>query len=197
MKWTTQALCEAKLRNDLVDIRRVSVDDKAAFAQIAYDPEIWEYFVSKIADESDLNSFVEQAIRDSLSGTRIVFSIIDRASGEIAGSSAYGNLSANDRRLEIGWSWLGRPYRGTGVNKAAKALLLDFAFTELECERVEFKTDVLNVRARRGLQSIGASEEGTFRSFNYMPSGRRRDAVYYSILKAEWPSIRAERFNGQ
>ncbi len=197
MKWTTQALCNAKLRNDLVEIRRVGVDDKAAFAKIAYDQEIWEYFVSRIEDEGDLNSFVEQAIRDSLSGTRIVFSIIDRASGEIAGSSAYGNLSASDRRLEIGWSWLGRPYRGTGINKAAKALLLDYAFTELECERVEFKTDVLNERARRGLQSIGASEEGTFRSFNYMPSGRRRDAVYYSILKGEWPTIRDERFNGK
>lgn len=196
MTWTTQSLCAAKLRNDLVEIRRVGVDDKAAFAKIAYDPEIWEYFVSKIEGETDLNSFIEQAICDSLSGTRIVFAIIDRASGEIAGSSAYGNLSSSDKRLEIGWSWLGRAYRGTGINKAAKALLLDYAFTELQCERVEFKTDILNLRARRGLESIGASEEGTFRSFNFMPSGRRRDAVYYSILKAEWPSIRAERFDG-
>jgi RimJ/RimL family protein N-acetyltransferase len=104
---------------------------------------------------------------------------------------AYGNLSEADRRLEIGWSWLGNAYRGCGVNRWAKFLLLEHAFERLSCERVEFKTDVLNVQARKALRNIGATEEGIFRSYNYMPDGRRRDAVYYSILRREWPNVRA------
>jgi RimJ/RimL family protein N-acetyltransferase len=196
LDWTPQTLRNIRLENDIVQIRRLTLDDKPGYARIVYDSEIWKYFVAQIADENGLNAFMEQAIHDTLSGTRIVFSIIDRKTGEIAGSSAFGNLAASERRLEIGWSWLGEPYRGTGINRAAKGLLLEYAFNTLGCERVEFKTDVLNTRARRGLESIGAKEEGVLRSFNYMPGGRRRDAIYDSILKAEWPAVRAERFNG-
>ena len=125
-----------------------------------------------------------------LSGTRLVFEFLDRATGRLAGSTAYGNMSEAERRLEIGWSWLGKAYRGTGINRSVKRLLLGHAFESLGCERVEFKTDELNLRARAGLRSIGAQEEGTLRSFNYMPGGRRRNAVYYSILKDEWPGLR-------
>ena len=193
--WDVQQIGAATLRNKVVRLRRISMDDKGGYARIALNPEIWEYFVSRIANESDLNAFMEQAINDSLVGTRIVFSIIEQSSGRIAGSTAFGNLAPRERRLEIGWSWVGLEYRGTGVNRATKHLLLDYAFGELACERVEFKTDVLNVRARRALQGIGATEEGTLRSFNYMPGGRRRDAVYYSILKSEWPDVRDRYFS--
>lgn len=196
MDWTTQTLRNIRLEDDLVQIRRLTLDDKPGFARIAYNAETWTYFVSTVTDENGLNAFMEQAIHDSMSGARIVFSIIDRKSGAIAGSTAFGNLAPAERRLEIGWSWLGEEYRGTGINRAVKGLLLEHAFATLGCMRVEFKTDVLNLRARRGLESIGAKEEGTLRSFNYMPGGRRRDAVYYSILRDEWPAVRAERFNG-
>lgn len=195
MSWDMQALRDVTLENDVVSLRRLRLDDKEGYARIAYDPEIWTYFVSTITNEESLNAFMEQAIHDLLAGVRVVFSIIDKKTGRIAGSTAYGNLAPRERRLEIGWSWLGREFRGTQINRATKGLLLEYAFTALGCERVEFKTDVLNLRARRGLESIGAKEEGTLRSFNYMPSGRRRDAVYYSILKSEWPNVRAERFS--
>jgi RimJ/RimL family protein N-acetyltransferase len=196
MDWNMQAIRSAALDNDVVQLRRLTLDDKPGFARIAYDPEIWTYFVSTVSDESSLNAFMEQAIHDSLSGARVVFSIFERQGGKIAGSTAFGNFAPHERRLEIGWSWLGAQYRGTKINRAVKGLLLEYAFTTLSCERVEFKTDALNARARRALESIGAKEEGTLRSFNYMPGGRRRDAVYYSILKSEWPNVRAERFNG-
>jgi RimJ/RimL family protein N-acetyltransferase len=102
---------------------------------------------------------------------------------------SYGNLSEPDRRLEIGWSWLGAEFRGAGINRWAKYLLLRHAFEVLAAERVEFKTDVLNLPARRALSNIGAVGEGTLRSFNPMPGGRRRDAVFYSVLRAEWPQV--------
>lgn len=192
MSW--KALPDVVLENDRVQLRRVRIADRDDFGRIAYDEDIWRYFVSRIATPDDLDQFLETAIRDSLTGTRVVFAIVDRATGRVAGSSAYGNLAEADRRVEIGWSWVSREARRTGINRAAKLALLDHAFDVLECERVEFKTDVLNTGARVGLAGIGAREEGVLRSFNYMPGGRRRDVVYYSILRHEWPEVRATRF---
>ncbi|PRY41588.1 GNAT family N-acetyltransferase [Umezawaea tangerina] len=183
------------LTNSRVELRRVRIADREAFGRISFDESIWTYFVSRIATQDDLDQFIETSVRDTLTGTRIVFAIIDRETGQVMGSSAYGNLNEADRRLEIGWSWVAPQARRTGVNRGAKLALLDHAFDELGCERVEFKTDVLNTGARDGLKGIGATEEGVLRSFNYMPGGRRRDVVYYSILRNEWPSVRQERFS--
>ncbi|WP_309030196.1 GNAT family N-acetyltransferase [Streptomyces alfalfae] len=192
MSW--DKLAGVELANDRVTLRRVRVTDTEAFAHIVYEPEIWRYFVQRIETPEDLHSFMESAIRDTLTGTRIVFAVIDNATGRIVGSTAYGNLAPADRRLEIGWSWLNAGARRTGVNRATKLALLDHAFDALGCERVEFKTDVLNEGARTGLAGIGAVEEGVLRSYNYMPGGRRRDVVYYSILRDEWPAVRKDRF---
>lgn len=195
MEWNPKTLRNLVLQDDRALLRRMTFEDKADLARIAYDPDIWTYFVSRVGDEAQLNEFIEMAVHDTLSGTRIVFAIVDRASGRVAGSTAFGNLAASEKRLEIGWSWLGSEFRGSGLNKSVKRLLLAHAFGPMECERVEFKTDILNQRARRGLLGIGAKEEGTLRSFNYMPGGRRRDAIYYSVLKAEWPEVRAHLEN--
>jgi RimJ/RimL family protein N-acetyltransferase len=127
-----------------------------------------------------------------VAGRRIVYHITDKGSGRAAGSMSFFNMAEKDGRLEIGWSWLGRDFRGRGINRWAKFLMLEHAFERMGAERVEFKTDRLNAQALRGLRNIGAREEGTLRSFNPMPDGRRRDAVYYSVLRPEWPDVREQ-----
>lgn len=188
MSWAK--LKDVVLVNDRVELRRVRLTDRTAFERIAFDAEIWRYFVARIGSADELDDFLETAVADTLRGARIVFAIVDRSTGRVVGSTAYGNLAEAERRVEIGWSWLAAEARRTGVNRAAKLALLDHAFGELGCERVEFKTDVLNTPARTALTRLGAQEEGVLRSFNYMPGGRRRDVVYYSILRAEWPAVR-------
>lgn len=188
--WSAKALANVVLEDQGVRLRAITLEDRDDFLRIVLDPEIWTYFVSVVRSESELDTFIAQAVNDTRAGTRIVFAVVDTSTGAIVGSMAFGNLVEKDRRIEIGWSWLGASYRGTGINRVAKRLLLEHAFEQLQCERVEFKTDVLNIRARRGLTGIGAFEEGVLRSFNYMPCGRRRDAVYYSILRNEWSGVR-------
>ncbi len=180
-----------RLENASTILRPFSVDDVEQLCEIAFDPNIWEYFIFRLESKEEVEAFVAQAISDTETGARAAFCVFDKNTNHIAGSMCYGNFAPTDRRLEIGWSWLGVEYQGTGVNGAAKYLLLSHAFEVLNCERVEFKTDVLNKGARRGLTKIGAKEEGVLRSYNYMPSGRRRDAVYYSILNHEWPSAKS------
>jgi RimJ/RimL family protein N-acetyltransferase len=128
-------------------------------------------------------------------GVRYPFVIVDNSSGRIAGSTSFGNISYHDLRLEIGWSWLGKEFRGTGINRHCKFTMMKYVFEELFFERIEFKTDVLNLRARRGLQKIGGKEEGVLRSHMTMWNNRRRDSVYFSILKKEWPRIKQSIFN--
>ena len=123
---------------------------------------------------------------------RLAFSIIDKQTNSLVGSTSIGNISERDKRVEIGWTWLGREFQGKGINDQAKYMLLKYCFEELHCERVEFKTDILNVPARNALKRIGAVEEGVLRSHTLMTNNRRRDTIYYSILRQEWENIKTK-----
>ncbi|MFH9575365.1 GNAT family N-acetyltransferase [Streptomyces sp. NPDC017230] len=186
----------ATLEDEHVLLRPLTEQDREALHAVALDPDIWRYFVSRVDSDEDYHAFFDAALADHVAGRRVVFLVVDRTTGRAAGSMSFGNLAEADRRLEIGWSWLGRDFRGKGINRRAKFLLLRHAMEVLGAERVEFKTDILNERARRALRKIGAVEEGTLRSFNLMPGGRRRDAVYYSVLRAEWPGVKERLLTG-
>ena len=93
--------------------------------------------------------------------------------------------------VEIGGTWLAADVQRSALNTEAKLLLLTHAFESLRCERVELKTDALNVGSRRAILRLGATEEGTLRHHMITDAGRVRDTVYFSILAAEWPRVRA------
>ena len=188
MTWAE--IASTVLENEHVELHPVTEADREGIRAVAMDPHIWRYFVALVENEADFTAFFDTCLADQAAGRRVVYVITDKSTGRVAGSMSYGNLAEADARLEIGWSWLGADFRGRGVNRWAKYLLLEQAFDRLGAERVEFKTDILNEQARKGLRNIGAVEEGVLRSFNYMPGGRRRDAIYYSILKAEWPDVK-------
>jgi RimJ/RimL family protein N-acetyltransferase len=182
----------AVLEDSHVVLRPITPGDRQAQRAIAVDESIWRYFVTLIQTEADFDSFFDAALADQAAGRRVVFHIVEKRTGLTAGSMSFGNLSPNDLRLEIGWSWLGTAFQGRGINRWAKFLLMEHAFENLAVERVEFKTDVLNVQARHALRNIGATEEGVLRSYNPMPGGRRRDAIYYSVLRHEWPGVKEQ-----
>jgi RimJ/RimL family protein N-acetyltransferase len=188
MSWAE--IAATTLENEHVQLRPVVPADREALRAIAMDPAIWRYFPFRVATDEDFDVFFDASLADQAAGRRVCYVITDKRTGAVAGSMSFGNIAEQDGRLEIGWSWLGRASQGTGVNRWAKFLMMRHAFEQLGAERVEFKTDQLNTQARHGLCNIGAREEGTLRSFNPMPDGRRRDAVYYSVLRAEWPGVR-------
>ncbi|EJG5924584.1 GNAT family N-acetyltransferase [Salmonella enterica] len=187
MNWQTTA--SATLENEHVILRPVREDDRESVRALARDSHIWRYFVFRVSSDDEFEAFFNAMLGDQATGARVVFIVVDKASGQIAGSMSFGNMVEKEARLEIGWSWLGEAFRGKGINRWAKYLLMRHAFEELCAIRVEFKTDVLNLQARAGLRNIGAKEEGVLRSFNFMPDGRRRDAIFYSVLADEWPWV--------
>ena len=185
------------LETKKVLLRPIEENDYDAFLRLAKrDEEMWQYFSFNLADETQLKKWMELAFSDKKAETRKPFTIIEKETGLIAGSSSMGNISYHDLRLEIGWSWLGKNFRSTGLNKNAKFSMLRYAFDKLNFERVEFKTDVLNARARQGLRNAGGIEEGILRSHMTMWNNRRRTSIYYSVLKDEWPLLIQTIFKG-
>jgi len=178
-------------------LRPVSADDYEPFLKLAKeDLTMWEYFSLNLADEKQLQHWFELAFSERAANTRRPFAIIDKQTGQIGGSSSLGNISMHDLRAEIGWSWLGPSFRSTGLNKHAKYAMMKYAFETMNFERVEFKTDVLNARARQGLKNVGGIEEGILRSHMTMWNNRRRTSIYYSVLKDEWQGVKERIFKG-
>ena len=173
----------------LEPLRAEHVDDLCA---VAFEPELWQWTVSAVRERADLAAYVEDALRQQQAGQSLPFIVRDAATRAAIGSTRFGNIDVANRRAEIGWTWVGAPWRRTAANTEAKYLLLTHAFETWRCLRVEFKTDVLNARSRAALQRIGAVEEGVLRSHMVTASGRIRDTVYFSILEAEWPRVRFE-----
>jgi RimJ/RimL family protein N-acetyltransferase len=188
MAWAQ--LAATPLENDHVRLAPVTPEDREPLRAVSLDPELWRYFIILIETDADFDAFFDAALDDLAAGRRVPYVITDKSTGRVAGSMSIGNMAERDGRLEIGWSWLGLAFQGKGVNRWAKFLMMEHAFDKLGAERVEFKTDKLNVQARHALRNIGATEEGILRSFNPMPGDRRRDAVFYSVLRGEWPSVR-------
>lgn len=174
------------LENEKVLLRPLVKEDFSALQQLTQDPEMWVYFTHDLSIPEQFEDWAAPHFR----GERLQFTVIEKSSGALVGSTAFGNYSERDARVEIGWTWLGKSFQGKGINPAMKAVMLDFAFGNLKFKRVEIKTDVLNIPARTALKNIGATEEGILRSHTQMIRNRRRDTIYYSFIEGEWPVIR-------
>lgn len=184
------------LESDRVLLRRLAETDLEHFRLLAQHPGIWTYFNRDLSISNELEEWVAAAIEDCRLGIRFPLTIVDKSTRKICGSTSLGNISFYDKRIEIGWTWLGEEHTGRGINTHAKFLLLQYTFETLGFIRVEIKTDNLNERAKKALLKIGAKPEGVLRSHMQMFNNRRRDSIYYSILQTEWPSVRATAFAG-
>ena len=186
---------ELILENEIVRLRLINTDDLHDFNHISNESSIWKYFIIDLHNEENIKNWIAEALDQYEAKSRYPFTIIDKRSNRTIGSTSFGNISIRDQRIEIGWTWLGKKIQGSGINKHCKFLLLQYAFESLNFERVEFKTDVLNLQARKSLEKIGAVEEGILRSHTLMTHKRRRDTIYFSILKNEWLMIKKNIFS--
>jgi RimJ/RimL family protein N-acetyltransferase len=174
-----------------VRLEPLGLEHVARLAEVALEPEIWQWTLARPTSEADVRSWAEAALAGRAAGTEFPFVTLDAATGRPIGSSRYMNIVLEHRRLEIGWTWVAPAWQRTGANREAKLLMLGHAFDVLGCRRVEFKTDSLNEPSRTALLGIGAQFEGIFRNHMVMPGGRMRHSAYYSVIDEEWPAIRA------
>jgi N-acetyltransferase len=173
----------------LVPLSETHVPD---LTQVGIDENIWQFMLyGAIRNESDVRGWVRDILSRQQRGTDLPFAVILLENGKAIGCTRYLEIHPEHRNLEIGGTWYGAPFRGTWVNTEAKYLLLRHAFETLGCIRVQLKTDLRNVRSQRAIERIGAQKEGILRDHMILQDGVIRSSVYYSILKNEWPDVKA------
>lgn len=175
------------LAGKLVRLEPLSLEKHFAdLCRVGLNEEIWRWSPKQIKSEADLQSYVETALDEQARGVAVPFATILQKTGKAVGSSRFGNIDLANKRVEIGWTWIGLDFQRTFVNTEAKILMLAHAFEIWNCNRVELKTDALNERSRRAILRLGAKEEGIFRKHTVTDTGRIRDTVYFSIVDDEW-----------
>ncbi|MHA7109547.1 GNAT family N-acetyltransferase [Sunxiuqinia elliptica] len=173
-----------------VRLRPLQKEDLSRYRQLTNTPSLWTYFTSDLSIDNELEKWIDTACEQILKQQRLAFTIENKANAEIIGSTSLGNISYDNKRVEIGWTWIAKEFHGKGINDQIKYLMLKYCFENIGFERVESKTDVLNIPARKALARIGMTEEGILRSHTLMTHNRRRDTIYYSILRSEWNDIK-------
>ena len=161
----------------------------AALTRIAIEPSIWRYMNLRIHTPADVQQLVEESLGAAETGTVMPWvTIVD---GEVVGATRYLDLNRTHRHVEIGFTWLAQPWRGSGVNPRVKLLQLQYGFETLRMRRIALKTHHENVHSQRAMLKLGAQFEGTFRNHMIMPDGSTRHTMWYSITEEEWPAIKA------
>lgn len=178
------------LEGEQVRLEPLAMAHLDGLCAVGLDPELWQWEAIRKRSREDMRVYVHKALDEQQRGVSLPFATLFRESGQVIGSTRYLNMDLANRRVEIGATWIGRPWQRTAVNTEAKYLMLRHAFEVLGCFRVELKTDVLNERSRRAILRLGAKEEGVLRRHVVTDTGRVRDTVYYSILDDEWSSVK-------
>ncbi len=178
------------LEGQFIRLEPLTLGHHDALCQVGLDEELWRWTTVIIRTPEEMRAYIEEALTAQTAGTTLPFATVERATNRVIGSTRFGNIDKANRRVEIGWTFVARPWQRTAANTEAKFLMLRHAFETWGCRRVELKTDSLNEVSRRAILRIGAKEEGTLRNHMVTYSGRLRHTVYFSIIDSEWAEVR-------
>lgn len=175
------------LEDERVLLRPLQADDKKYLLKFALEePEIWTYSLVEAAGEKGMENYIASALKARTEKREYPFIVFDKRTKEYAGCTRFYDIQLVNKTLQLGYTWYGKNFQGTGLNKHGKFLLLQFAFEEIGMERVEFRADFSNKKSIAAMQGIGCIIEGVLRSHAVKPDGTRRDSIVLSILKDEW-----------
>ena len=178
------------LSNDICTLIPLSLTHHDDLVAAAEDGKLWELWYTGIPTPDMMTTEIERRLSLQAQGEMLAFAIIDNLSKQAIGMTTYLNIDAANHRLEIGSTWLRNSAQRSGINTAAKLLLLTHAFEELHCHAVEFRTHVYNQSSRRAIERIGAKLDGILRNHMVMPNNTLRDTCVYSIIQSEWDTVK-------
>lgn len=174
------------LENDVVRLVPLTIADFENLKLFALEePEIWIYSIQPEDGLENMKNYIQNALRGRMEKNAYAFIIFDKRTQKYVGSTRFYDFQLSHNTVQLGFTWYGKEFQGTGINKQCKFLLLQFAFEALGLERVEFRADLRNERSIAAMKSIGCTVEGILRKNFAAPNGRR-DSIILSILKEEW-----------
>ncbi len=175
------------LEDERVQLRPLQKDDyKYLLSFAVHQPDIWFYSTKSAAGEQGMKEYIEDALTARKAGKEYPFIVWDKKAQQYAGSTRFYDINLPYQYLQLGFTWYGKEFQRTGLNRHCKYLLLSFAFEELNLERVEFRADATNARSINAMKAIGCVPEGILRNHVPRQDGNRRDSIILSILKNEW-----------
>lgn len=186
---------EITLENERVQLIPFENERNQELKDIIFDDAIWKFMGMYIRTEQDFDNYIANTLKDKQAGICYPFLIVDKLTNKVAGSTRYGNINQASQKCEIGWTWYGNQFQGTGLNHACKFELLSFGFESIGFRRIQFSADLENIRSQKAIAKLGATQEGIFRN-NYVDSeGKSKDDVYFSIIQDEWESLKSNIFS--
>jgi RimJ/RimL family protein N-acetyltransferase len=174
------------LENDRVVLQPLKESDQTLLLKFSLqEPELWKYSLVSAAGQENLKNYIAIALKDRMESRSYPFLVLDKLTNEIAGSTRFYDYQPHHNTIQLGFTWYGKKFQGTGLNKNCKFLMLSQAFDVWNLDRVEFRADNNNARSIAAMKSIGCTPEGVLRS-NCASLDGRRDSIVLSILKHEW-----------
>lgn len=182
------------LENDRVLLLPFEHERNRELEEIIYHPAIWLHMGITMNERAEFKKYLINTLADQRNGICHPFIVVDKRSDKVAGSTRYGYLNPTSEKCEIGWTWYGLDFQGTGLNKACKYELLKFGFEQVGFRRIQFSADQENTRSQRAIEKLGATKEGVFRN-NYIDAqGVSKTDVYYSVIREEWGALKRTIF---
>jgi RimJ/RimL family protein N-acetyltransferase len=178
------------LRGAHARLEPLSKNHRDGLTEAVQDGELWKLWYTSVPSPEGMGKEIDRRLGLQASGAMLPWTVFD-AEGRIAGMTTYMNVDAPNRRVEIGSTWYAKRVQRSAVNTQCKLLLLTHAFEKLGCIAVEFRTHFFNHQSRRGIERLGAKQDGILRNHQIAPNGTLRDTVVYSIIAGEWPTVRA------
>ena len=172
-----------------VRLRPFDPADVDALVEVARTGDLWDLFYANVSMLKTPERWLAAVLRERDYGRALPFTV-ETPAGQVVGATRFMRLAPGHRRLEIGGTFYAQAVQRTGVNTEAKRMLLAHAFDVMDCQCVQIRTDLLNLRSQRAIERLGARRDGVLRGHQVMADGRLRDSVVYSILDREWPGVR-------
>ena len=186
------------LENEFVKLQPLEYADFDVLLEYSEnEPEIWEFNSGGANGKKNLEKYIANAIKNRESEKEYPFIVFDKKIGKFVGSTRFYGIFLEMKTIEIGYTWYGKKFQGSGINKNCKHLLLEFAFEKLEMERVAFAANSKNERSLNAMKSIGCVVEGVLRNCSTDAKGERIDATRLSIIKTEWNETVKEKLKKQ
>jgi len=178
------------LKGEHASLEPLSPDHLDGLIEAVKDGDLWTLWYTAIPAPDKMDAEIARRLDLQEKGAMLPFTVKD-ADGRIAGMTTYMNVDAPNRRVEIGSTWYAKRVQRTPLNTQCKLMLLTHAFEKLDCIAVEFRTHFFNHQSRRGIERLGAKQDGILRNHSIAPNGTLRDTVVFSIIASEWPTAKA------
>ncbi len=189
---------EIVLENERVKLRPLQNEDFDYLVSFALDePTLWQYSLVSAKGESGMKNYISSALKARENKSAYPFIVYDKVADRYAGSTRFYDVQPGHKSTQLGYTWYGKDFWGTGLNKNCKFLMLEYMFEKLAWDRVEFRADNNNARSIAAMKSLGCTVEGIMRSHTLRDDGIRRDSIVLSILKDEWQGGLKEGLQGR